>query len=313
MRTLIYYFTGTGNSLAVARDLAGLMDAELVSIAGVDGMVRIRPEADRIGFVFPVYHQGPPMAVRRFVSRMEGLEKMSIFAVCTYGDSPGIALERFARLIGGVGGILSQGYTVRMPYNYIMHARSVRNYYKSFRLRETSLVDQKEMFWILGRRLEGILRELEEEGKGKIGSVEKKWRAAEGLPLYMNLRNTVQRSVWLKAAGYSGEKPRTLDEGIALMDHGFWTDGRCTGCGTCSRVCPVRNISMVKGKPVWNHQCEQCFACLHWCPQEALQFRDATVGRSRYHHPEVTLLDILSRLQLAQVGLGTGEEGGAKG
>ena len=308
MRTLIYYFTGTGNSLAVARDLAGRMDAELVSIVGGDCLSPLRAEADRIGFVFPVYHQGPPVAVARFVARLEELGKKSIFVIYTYGDSPGIALERFAKTIADAGGRLSGGLGVRMPYNYIMQGSSVANYYKAFILRETSLADQKELFWIWEHQRETILQELE-DGEG--GSMETDGKDSRDLFLRLDLRYLVQKSLWLKRAGYEGEKPETFDEGIALMDHGFWSDEKCTGCGTCSRVCPVGNISMVRAKPVWNHQCEQCFACLHWCPQEALQFGEATEGRSRYHHPDVTILDILSRLQLAEVELGIGEGGGA--
>jgi ferredoxin len=307
MRTLIYYFTGTGNSLAVARDLAERMDAELVSIVAVDGVERITPDADCIGFVFPVYHRGVPVAVRQFVTRLEGLAKKPLFAVCTYGNDPGSALRRFSGVIAETGGRLSRSYTVRMPHNYLRPAFTSWNFYKTFRLSETLLSDQKEMFWIWEMRREWILKDLELMRKGVPGT---RGKVSRDLSRRPGFRDGIQKSVWLKVAGYEGEKPRTFDEGIALMDHGFWSDEKCTGCGTCSRVCPKRNISMVKGRPEWNHQCEQCFACLHWCPQEALQFREATSGRSRYHHPEVNLLDILSRLQVAEVQLGIEEEGG---
>lgn len=308
MRTLIYYFTGTGISLAVARNLAERMDAELVSIVAVDGVERITPDADSIGFVFPVYDRGLPVVVRRFVTRLEGLGKKSIFAVCTYGNDPGIALKRFSKTLAEAGGSLERGYAVRMPHNDIRPSFTSWNFYKTFRLSGTILSDQKEMFWIWEMRREWVLKDLELMRKGVVGTRGKVW---EGLFLQNGLRDRIRKSVWLKVAGYEVEKPRTFDEGISLMDHGFWSDERCTGCGTCSRVCPTRNISMVKGRPEWNHQCEQCFACLHWCPQEALQFRDATPGRSRYHHPEVNLLDIVSRLHLAEVELGIGKEGGA--
>jgi len=59
---------------------------------------------------------------------------------------------------------------------------------------------------------------------------------------------------------------------IPGMDKGFRVSERCNGCGTCSRICPVNNIDLVKGKPVWRHHCEQCMACLHWCPRSALEY-----------------------------------------
>ena len=82
-------------------------------------------------------------------------------------------------------------------------------------------------------------------------------------------------------------------ESRQLMDAAFWADDGCTGCGTCAGICPVDNIEMVDGRPVWQHRCEQCFACLQWCPEQALQFGAKTTGATRYHHPDVTPAEML--------------------
>jgi len=52
---------------------------------------------------------------------------------------------------------------------------------------------------------------------------------------------------------------------------------------------------MINEKPSWLHRCEQCLACLQWCPQEAIQYGEKTVKYPRYHHPEVVLKDILEQ------------------
>jgi MinD superfamily P-loop ATPase len=77
------------------------------------------------------------------------------------------------------------------------------------------------------------------------------------------------------------------------MDRSFWTQEQCNHCGLCQRICPVKNIQLVNGMPSWLHHCEQCLACLHWCPQEAIQFGKSTISRQRYHHPEVKQEDLL--------------------
>lgn len=50
----IYYFSGTGNSLAVARNIAEKTKANLISISSAmqDGETRLT--TDSIGIVFPV-------------------------------------------------------------------------------------------------------------------------------------------------------------------------------------------------------------------------------------------------------------------
>ncbi len=50
---------------------------------------------------------------------------------------------------------------------------------------------------------------------------------------------------------------------------------------------------MKEGRPCWLHRCEQCLACIQWCPREAIQYGKKTVRTPRYHNPEVTLKDML--------------------
>ena len=60
MNADVYYFTGTGNSLAVAKDVAKIIDGELISIPYVMGKGSIRTYAKVIVIVFPVYMWGIP-------------------------------------------------------------------------------------------------------------------------------------------------------------------------------------------------------------------------------------------------------------
>ncbi len=82
---------------------------------------------------------------------------------------------------------------------------------------------------------------------------------------------------------------------VPKMDKSFLIDEKCTSCGICEKICPAQNILTINGKPIWQHHCEQCFACLHWCPQKAIQYGKHTAGRTRYHHPDVTMKEIIVR------------------
>jgi MinD superfamily P-loop ATPase len=78
-------------------------------------------------------------------------------------------------------------------------------------------------------------------------------------------------------------------------DKNFHATDACIHCGLCAQVCPVANIVMEKGVPRWQGSCQGCLACLHWCPKEAVQYKQSTVKRGRYHHPDIKVEDIIPR------------------
>lgn len=99
-----------------------------------------------------------------------------------------------------------------------------------------------------------------------------------------------------RQAGIEGKTDLPIDEIVPLMDKNFKCDERCNGCGICEKICPVKNIKMLKLMPSWEHHCEQCFACLQWCPQSSIQFGIKTEGE-RYHHPDIKLSDLLNHAE----------------
>ncbi|MBD3248719.1 4Fe-4S dicluster domain-containing protein [Candidatus Woesearchaeota archaeon] len=52
-----------------------------------------------------------------------------------------------------------------------------------------------------------------------------------------------------------------------------WIDkNRCTGCGICVNICPVKAISMKEGKAeIDMDKCIRCGKCHDACPQEAVR------------------------------------------
>lgn len=67
----------------------------------------------------------------------------------------------------------------------------------------------------------------------------------------------------------------------------------CTGCMTCQKVCPAKNIIMEAGKPSFQHRCEHCLACLHHCPADAIDWKNKTQGKSRYRNRNISLNELI--------------------
>lgn len=79
------------------------------------------------------------------------------------------------------------------------------------------------------------------------------------------------------------------------MKKSFYADQTGTGCGTCQRICLSGRISLVNGYPQWDQdiECYTCFACLSYCPEDAVQLKGRkTEGKPRYHHTQITAGDI---------------------
>jgi len=255
MGTRLYWFSGTGNSLVAARRLAEeIGDAELLPLAGAAG--EGIGDADAVGLVFPVYAFGPPLIVAEFVRQLPAAPGTYVFAVATMGGVCGATHSRLRRALKSRGLSLAAGWTITLPGN------NVRLY--GPRSKKT----QKKMFARCEERVPEIAAAVRDRACG-----------------------ACEDSVWpvrmLASALYPVIAPRFLRN-----DRIFRVQEHCTSCGLCERICPVQNVKLTDGRPQWQGHCEQCMACLQWCPQGAIQFGN-TAGQARYHHPEITVSDML--------------------
>lgn len=59
--------------------------------------------------------------------------------------------------------------------------------------------------------------------------------------------------------------------GRRVLGKTFIADLRCSGCGVCARACPASNITLEGGRPRWGLHCEDCCRCFNVCPEKAVQ------------------------------------------
>ncbi len=256
MKDTIFYFTGTGNSLAVAKKLAAQAGYELAPMAALRDAEEVRIDCGRVGLVFPLYYTGLPLIVKRFIQKLEFQNKPYIFAVVTCGDTQySYALHGMRSELKQKGQRLSAGFTVPMVDNYLP-------IYKMPRPDELETVNRgvDEKAHAIAEVIHRGEEKMEREGK------------------------------WIFHAIY----PRFALVAPKL-DRKFTVGEACNGCGTCEKVCPVENIQIKDGKPSYLHHCEFCLACIHHCPKTAIEWKDKTRGKGRYRYPEVTLKEIMGQ------------------
>jgi Pyruvate/2-oxoacid:ferredoxin oxidoreductase delta subunit/flavodoxin len=280
----IYYFSGTGNSLAVARDIAERAGGKLIPMASVVEKDRIVTDADAIGIVFPVYYVGLchiPLIVRRFVDRLDNVGTKYVFAVCTYGGGAGKTLKMLDDMVRARGGRLAAGFGVQMPQNaFDKPFENRERLYRKWKKKVSAIAECVNARQSRAYRDGPVVRQV-------VGVLE--WMANTSLfrpfftgPIY-------------RMAGCEDNQALPFAGVMPLLDRTYHADEKCAGCGTCAKVCPVRNIEMVDGKPSWLHRCENCLACVNWCPKKAIHGYGELPGGRRYHHPEVKLSDLIRR------------------
>jgi len=253
---MVFYFSGTGNSLYVAQNIALNQNDNVLSVAEClkNGQFEFTlAENEAVGFVFPIYFYGMSTILLDFVSKMKignYQPDTFIYSICTCGGSTGNAMNRLKGLLRNNQYHLNSGYSVIMPDNYILMFNLLPEEKKQeeiLKLAETQLTRINK--YISDRTKDSFILD-----KGAFPRL----MTFTSYPLYQLGRST---------------KP-------------FHTTGDCIGCGLCERICPCSMIHLVSGVPIWDEgKCTQCLACIHRCPVKAIQHGKKTYNRGRYINP----------------------------
>lgn len=247
---IIFYFSGTGNSLALSKEISKrLENVHLVSM-GNEASYTLNEPYDTIGFIYPTYFGGAPAKVIDFVSKLKIRPNQDTYcyAVTTCGGLAANALPHVNEALKtSTNKTLNYGAVLKMFSNYVVLYDMKPN------VKEITEKSYREM----GSIIEAI-----------VTKAEKKTKSVNPLAHFY----------------YKAQMKIT-----PKRDHHFTVSEACTACGLCSQVCPVQNVEIIEGKPAFHHHCEQCVACIQYCPTKAINYKNKTQNRRRYTHPDISI------------------------
>ena len=131
MKTTLYVFSATGNSLTTARILSEKLSARLISVASTRALAEIQDDSEAIGFVFPIYYGNMPYPVREMITKMSFRSDAYIFTVSTYRGHAGNVAGRMDALLNTRGQKLSLSLGLSMPGNSFINKPEVDAQYLS--------------------------------------------------------------------------------------------------------------------------------------------------------------------------------------
>ena len=247
---MILYFSATGNTQFVARELAERLDDEALNL-----LDRIRRgdhspiHSDR-PFVIcsPVYVCEMPRFLADFLRKTPLVGSKDAFFVFTSGGYAGIS-SPLARWIARGKGMRYRGCAeLAMPRNYIAN-----DWYP-----ELDAPEIESRIRNAAGRLDGIASAIRGGERLKSRHV---W-------LFELLITLPFNPVWCR-----------IRQGV----RDFHATDKCVGCGKCAQICPLNKISLVDGRPTWSGvNCAHCMSCIQNCPVEAIEYGQITQKKARY-------------------------------
>ena len=248
---MVVYFTGTGNSRFAAEYLANQLGDELI-----DAGQRIKTgEQDTLHsdrswvFVSPTYAWRMANVLSEYIHSVQLSGSEDAYFVLTCGGEIGNAGQYAAQLCEEIGLNYKGVLEVVMPENYIAMFNAPN----------------------------------EEESRAIVSKA--KPVLEYGAELMLQGKNLPAPKVGLLDKLKSGPINEGFYKFYVKADDFFATDA-CTGCGTCVKACPLNNIQLVNGKPVWGKDCTHCMACICGCPSESIEYGKRSRGKPRYQCPK---------------------------
>lgn len=255
MKKLLIVFSGTGNSFYLGKLIQQVSSGETDIVLLKHGL--ILPDLanyDGIGILSPLYYYKLPSIVRKFITETSLPDGRYYFGLITRGSRlEGGALAQASRLFKKRGITLSYARYVHMPLNDVTFYRP----------------DKKN--------IEKCLDDVEAITPQIVRDIDSKVSHHDFEPLGL-LSHLVEPLLF--------SKPHLMDTHFSIERDA------CVKCGLCASICPANNI-VLDPHPTWQHKCEMCLRCFHYCPRFAITYKSVDPKHHRYVNPNIKVSEFM--------------------
>ena len=243
---MVLYFSGTGNSRYAAKTIAERTGDGMISINQrlKTGDYRSVESDKPLVFVGPVYAGRLPRVMETYIRKVTFTGTSEAYFIGTCAATPWKTVRYVEKLCLDKGLTLLGFQSVVMPQGYVAGGGT-----------QPKAVNDK------------VLAEAKPKIEALAEAIQQKQLLPQEKPgngLMSTVLNPIMYAMMISAKG-------------------FTVTDKCTGCGLCQARCPLNNVKLTNGKPVWGKDCTHCMACIAGCPAEAIEYGKKTQGKPRYY------------------------------
>ena len=245
---MILCFSGTGNSRYVADRIALLTSDTVTDMNGLirQGSMNEAINDSHIVIVTPTYAWRLPRIVEKWLRTEKIIKRGKAWFVMTCGDEIGNAAKYNRRLCESKGLEYMGTAQIVMPENYLAMFEVPRE-------KEAAEIIHKSEPAI--DRAGHLIGQRQAFPNPRCGFLDR---------IKSGIVNPAFYALFVKAKAF-----RAMDS--------------CVGCGCCVSLCPMNNIRLEGGRPMWGNNCTHCMACICRCPKAAIEYGKKSFGKPRYH------------------------------
>lgn len=247
---MILYFSATGNTEFIAKELAARLNDECVNLLELIKTQNYAPVHSEKPFIVcaPVYVCEMPRFMSKYLKKLTFSGSKDVYFIFTSGGYCGIS-GILAKAIFKKKKMVYRGHAeFKMPRNYVIN--------DSYPMLDKPEVEERILSAY--QQLDQVTADIRSNRR----------LTARHVYLFETIITLPFNPIWCK---------------YKLTAKDFYVKDSCIGCGKCEKLCPLNNIKITEKTPHWGNQCTHCMACISNCPVRAIEYGTITQNKEPYN------------------------------